>query len=426
MNVKPDKNQTDVGVLPNDWSSQTFGDLYIEPSRNGIYKTSEFQGRGTRIVNMGEMFGFEFISDQEMSQVTLTNRELSASSLRDGDLLFGRRSVVPAGAGKCSLVVAPAEPITFESSIIRVRLNKNEVQPQFYYYFFASRAGRSTISTIVSGTNIKGVRATELRKLKVPVPTKAEQELIAEVISDADAFVESLVGLLDKKRHLKQGAMQELLTGKKRLPGFNGEWNERTLFGLAGGKKELFDDGDWIKSEHITDKGIRLVQTGNVGTGVFIDRDEKKYIFEDSFLSLRCKEIRKGDLLICRLADPAGRSCVLPDIAEAKIVTSVDVTIFRPPEAVANRVFLANMFSTDQWFRAVNDRSGGTTHKRISRGALGRLKIRIPSVEEQTAIASILSDMDAEIVALEAKLTKARNIKQAMMQELLTGRIRLV
>ena len=257
-------------------------------------------------------------------------------------------------------------------------------------------------------------------------PTIAEQRAIAEALSDADALIESLEQLLTKKRQIKKGAMQELLTGRKRLPGFSGEWEERALFDLAGGSKELFDDGDWIESEHITNEGIRLVQTGNIGVGCFIERCNKKYIFEESFVSLRCKEIRRGDLLICRLADPAGRSCVLPEIGETKIITSVDVTIFRPPASVANRVFLANTFSTDQWFRAVSNQSGGTTHKRISRGALGRLKIRVPLVEEQTAIATILSDMDAEITALEAKLSKARQLKQGMMQELLTGRIRLL
>ena len=84
------------------------------------------------------------------------------------------------------------------------------------------------------------------------------------------------------------------------------------------------------------------------------------------------------------------------------------------------------MFSTDKWFRAVGDRSGGTTHKRISRGALGRLRIKVPLVEEQAAIAAVLSDMDTEIGALEAKLAKARNLKRGMMQELLTGRSRLI
>jgi type I restriction enzyme S subunit len=137
-------------------------------------------------------------------------------------------------------------------------------------------------------------------------------------------------------------------------------------------------------------------------------------------------QIRQGDLLICRLAEPAGRACVLPDIGERKIVTSVDVTIFRPPASAANRVFLANIFSTDYWFRLVSDRSGGTTHKRISRGKLGQMSIGIPPIAEQNAIAAMLDDMDADIAAMETKLAKARSLKEGMMQELLTGRIRLI
>lgn len=162
--------QTEVGVIPEDWEVKAFGKLYQEPSRNGIYKSSEYQGRGTRIVNMGEMFGFEFISNQEMSRVMLTTKEIAVSGLRNGDLLFGRRSVVPAGAGKCSLIVRPSEPLIFESSIIRVRLRDLEADPTFYYYFFASSAGRSVMSAIVAGTNVKGIRGSELRELKIPFP----------------------------------------------------------------------------------------------------------------------------------------------------------------------------------------------------------------------------------------------------------------
>jgi type I restriction enzyme S subunit len=166
---------------------------------------------------MGEMFGYEFISDQDMSRVMLTPRELIISGLQNGDLLFGRRSVVPAGAGKCSLVLPPSEPLTFESSIIRVRLNEAEACPLFYYYFFASPKGRSTVGTIVSGTNIKGIRASELRALKVPLPARIEQESIAEALSDMDADIAALETKLTKARQLKQGMMQNLLTGKIRL-----------------------------------------------------------------------------------------------------------------------------------------------------------------------------------------------------------------
>lgn len=103
---------------------------HSSPSRNGVYKTKEFHGRGSRIVNMGELFGYSFISNQDMKRVELTfERELEANSLEDGDLLFGRRSLIESGAGKCSLVVDPLDSLTFESSIIRVRLNKKVVNP---------------------------------------------------------------------------------------------------------------------------------------------------------------------------------------------------------------------------------------------------------------------------------------------------------
>jgi type I restriction enzyme S subunit len=115
-----------------------------------------------------------------------------------------------------------------------VRLDKREADPRFYYYFFASPLGRSVVSTIVSGTNVKGIRGTELRELEVPLPTKAEQEAIAEALNDTDALIESLEQLLAKKHHIKQGALQELLTGKRRLPGFSrGQQTYRsTKFGL--------------------------------------------------------------------------------------------------------------------------------------------------------------------------------------------------
>jgi len=313
------------------------------------------------------------------------------------------------------------------SSVAFLRFHPSRHCAGYFLQQILTPRGQRQIQDAMAGNAITRLTLEKINKLLFPAPsTKAEQEAIAEALSDADALIESLEQLLAKKRQIKQGAMQELLTGKKRLPGFGGEWEERTLFDLAGSKKELFDDGDWIESEHIASDGIRLVQTGNIGVGVFVEKNDKKYILEKSFVSLRCKEIRPGDLLICRLADPAGRSCVLPNIGESKIVTSVDVTIFRPPATVANRVFLANIFSTDQWFRAVSDRSGGTTHKRISRSALGRIAIRIPSLDEQAAIAAIFCDMDAEIGELEAKLVKARQIKRGMMQELLTGRIRLI
>ena len=309
--------------------------------------------------------------------------------------------------------------------IIRAKLSK--LFPQYLNLFLLSAAGQRQIDSFQAGGNRQGLNFAQVRSMRVPLPTtEAEQRAIAAALSDVDALLGGLERLIAKKRDLKQAAMQQLLTGEIRLPGFTKEWEVKTLFDLAERKKELFDDGDWIESEHITSEGIRLIQTGNIGIGSFIEKEIKKFIYEKSFTSLRCKQLRTGDLLVCRLADPAGRACVLPDIGEERIVTSVDVTIFRPPLEMADRAFLMNVFSTPEWFQAVSDRSGGTTHKRISRGALGRIAIKLPPLPEQTAIAAVLSDMDAELSALAARRDKTRDLKQAMMQELLTGKTRLV
>ncbi len=257
-------------------------------------------------------------------------------------------------------------------------------------------------------------------------PTKAEQTAIATALSDTDALITGLEKLIAKKRNIKQGAMQELLFGKERLPGFTEPWVEKSIHELAERKKELFDDGDWIESEFLTNDGVRLIQTGNIGEGSFITKETKKYISFDSFKYLRCKEVRAGDILICRLAEPAGRACIVPDLKEQRMITSVDVSIFRPPETSADRFFLISLFSTKNWLNVVSEKCGGSTRTRIARGALGKIKISLPPIDEQVAISTILKEMDDEVISLEAKLEKLRTVKQGMMQTLLTGKIRLL
>lgn len=203
-------------------------------------------------------------------------------------------------------------------------------------------------------------------------------------------------------------------------------WGIVTLYELAEKQKARFDDGDWIEAEHITDRGVRLVQTGNIGTGKFVEKDAKKYIFWSSYQKLKCKELFAGDLLICRLAEPAGRACVFPEIGEDKVVTSVDVTIFRPRPEVVDRKFLVQYLSTPTWFESVIEHVGGTTHKRIARSALGSIRIPLPTaISEQNNIATVLSEVDALIDGLEKLIAKKRDIKQATMQQLLTGQTRL-
>jgi type I restriction enzyme, S subunit len=294
--------------------------------------------------------------------------------------------------------------------------------PLFVFYFLAS----IDFSRHNSGGAQQSLNRNFIYPMAIGVPRPPEQRAIAAGLNDVYGLLGRLDRLIAKKRDLKQAAVQQLLTGQTRLPGFHGEWKVKSLFELAERKKELFDDGDWIEAEFLTDSGIRLVQTGNIGKGTFADKEAKKYISAESFKKLRCKELQIGDILICRLAEPAGRACVLPDIGEKRLITAVDVTIFRPPASVADRHFLVHMFNTRQWFGAVNERCGGSTRTRIARGQLGKIEIKLPAPPEQIAIAGVLSDMDGELAALEQRREKTLALKQAMMQELLTGKTRLV
>ena len=414
--MKPGVKQTEAGAIPQDWDLCTFGRLFAEPSRNGIYKPSEYQGRGMRIVNMGEMFGFEFISNQEMSRVSLTTREYSAFGLQDGDLLFGRRSVVPSGAGKCSLVVLPSEPITFESSIIRVRLDKKCSLPLFYYYFFASSAGRSLVGSIVSGTNVKGIRATELRELNVPILSFPEQEAIASALGDADALIESLERLVAKKRDVKQGAMQELLTARRRLPGFTGKWELHQLGEIAaffkgrGLSKSALDPFGETPCIHYGELFTQYPET--------IQRTiSRTNSLEPSFRSMGYDVLMPTSDVTPR--GLAKASCITID----GVILGGDILVIRPDSTQVFGPFLSYVIRREasQVLQLVT----GTTVFHLYPSDMKKFAFLLPPLAEQKAIVATLSDLGAELEALEAKLSKAQAIKQGMMQELLTGRIRL-
>ncbi|MFZ0770281.1 MAG: restriction endonuclease subunit S [Candidatus Sulfotelmatobacter sp.] len=173
------------------WPKIRLGELYSQPSRNGVYKSKEHHGSGVRIVNMGELFAHDFIGPQEMNRLAMTDSEMEVAGLAEGDLLFGRRSLVEAGAGRCSLVAGLTEPATFESSIIRVRLDRERVNPRFFFYWLRSPVGKGTIRAIVTGTNVKGIRGSVLQNIMVPSPEKTIQDRCVSVLSAYDDLIEN-------------------------------------------------------------------------------------------------------------------------------------------------------------------------------------------------------------------------------------------
>ena len=179
----------------------------------------------------------------------------------------------------------------------------------------------------------------------------------------------------------------------------------------------VFTDGDWIESKDQSEKGIRLVQTGNIGEGIYLEKESRaKYIPEDTFKRLKCTEIFPGDILVSRLPEPVGRACIIPEKTE-RMITAVDCTICRPDEALISKDYLCYFMRSNAYYMRLLGNVTGTTRKRISRKNLGNVELKVPTKEEQKTVVERLDclvkviDSRTKELQLLDDLIKARFIE---------------
>ena len=243
-------------------------------------------------------------------------------------------------------------------------------------------------------------------------PPKAEQEAIAEALSDADALIESLDQLIAKKRQIKQGAMQELLTGKRRLPGFSGEWQVKRVadFGdvITGGTPRT-DNGDFWG------EGFPWITPTDISRARDISTSERSV----THAGLATIRVLPANTVLVTCIASIGKNAILKTVGGCNQQINAVV-----PNCDNCAEFLYYLFELNKPYLQAN--SGTTATSLISKATFQELVFDVPVFSEQTAIATVLSDMDSELAALECRLAKARQIKQGMMYELLTGRIRLI
>lgn len=257
-------------------------------------------------------------------------------------------------------------------------------------------------------------------KIPVALPaTKAEQEAIAEALSDADKYVESLEQLIAKKRLVKQGAMQELLTGERRLPGFSGDWEVKSL-GMLG----VFFKGRGVSKDQALSGDLPCVRYGELYTR-HNDYIRGFYSGISRQVATTATRIFRGDILFAGSGETKaeiGKCAALAEDIEA--YAGGDIVVLRP--VASDPIFLGYYLNTPEINLQKASRGQGDAVVHISAGALADIRGLFPEQQEQRAIGAVLSDFDAEIDALQSKLAKARDIKQGMMQNLLTGKVRLV
>jgi type I restriction enzyme S subunit len=284
------------------------------------------------------------------------------------------------------------------------------------YYWL--QAEKSEFERIAFGNTIKTIGLPYFRALKVPLPLLPEQRAIAMALSDVDALIGAQDLLIAKKRELKQASMQQLLAGQRRLPGFHGDWEVKQL-----GEIGTFSKGQGIRKDDLIAHGIPCIRYGEIYTR-HNDYVRGFHSFIPAEIAEQSRRLRKGDMLFAGSGETSEEigKCVA-FLGQHEAYAGGDIVILSPSEQ--DSLYLGYLMNHSSVSSQKARMGQGDAVVHISARNLAQLQLRLPPLSEQTAIASVLSDMDAEIGALEHRRDKTSALKQGMMQELLTGMTRL-
>lgn len=281
------------------------------------------------------------------------------------------------------------------------------------------------VSFPLESTGVPQLTVPQIENIEVELPDFAEQATVAEALSDIDSLISSLQKLIEKKKAIKQGAMQELLTGKKRLPGFSGEWNEgrigdycQCIRGVSyNGGTDLFSDEN--------NYSFRLLRANNIQNGHFVPNDVQ-FVIKSCVPEERV--LHTDDILVCMAngSKPlVGKNCFL-NVRNGVYTFGAFMGCVRARTPSTCMKYIFQIMNSTTYCGNISLLLSGSSINNLRPNDILNMTYKFPTVIEQQDIAQVLSDMDSEIEKLEKKLSKYQQVKQGMMQELLTGRIRLV
>ena len=402
--MKPGFKQTEVGVIPDDWEVAKLGSVGDVRMCKRVFK---HQTREVGDVPFYKIGTFGEVPDAFISQGLFDEFSRKYSVPRKGDVLISAAGTI----GRT--VVYDGAPAYFQdSNIVWIDNDQSKATNEYLWHYY-----QGTKWSVSDGGTVARLYNDNLRnKIFVAIPPPSEQRAIAEALGDADALIESLERLIAKKRDVKQGAMQELLTARRRLPGFTGKWETRRVGDFAdctsGGTPSTLMPGYWNGI-------IRWMSSGELNFKIVTEVEGR--ITEDGLQNSSAKMLPVDCVLIGLAGQGKTRGTVAMNRVE--LCTNQSIAAIIPNDQYVTQYLYYNLDSRYEELRELSTGSGGRGGLNLT--IIKSLIVPFPSLHEQAAIASVLSDMDAELAALEAKLAKARAIKQGMMQELLTGRIRL-
>ena len=409
-----------IDGIPNEWETKRLHQ--VAEIRSGVAKNSNIEVSDPILVHYLRVANVQdgYLDLSEMSKIEISRSNLTRFAVLPGDVLMNEGGDLDQ-LGRGALWQGQYSPCVHQNHVFVVRCGRS-VTAEFLSHWTGSETAKSYF--LVGGkqtTNLASINKTALGLLPVAVPPPDEQRAIAGALSDVDALLGVLDRMLTKKRDLKQAAMQQLLTGQTRLPGFKAEWEEKTLGEMGdfknGINKSKEDFGFGHPFANLMDVfGIAKVSdTTNFGLVNSNSSDRDQY------------DLLEGDVLFVRSSvKPSGVG--LTTLIESDLPNTVfSGFLLRYRESTIATAYKEHCFFEDGFRKRLIASSTVSANTNINQEALKSLALRFPPTrDEQTAIAEVLSDMDAEIAALEQRREKTRALKVGMMQVLLTGKVRLI
>ncbi len=408
--------RTKIGIVPDEWEEMRFKNMFSRVTRKNKENNDNVLTISAQygLINQRDFFNKDIASDDKSNYYLLENGEFAYNKSYSNGYPYGalkRLDMYDKG------IVSPL--------YICFAANEENKCPDFYvHYFEAGKMNREIQAFAQEGARNHGllnISVDDFFNSNIVAPSLPEQEKITEILSAQDKLIALKEKLIEEKKKQKKSLMQQLITGKKRLPEASEEWDNIKLSELCS----VICDGDWIESNDQSESGIRLIQTGNIGVGEYLNKNERaRYINEETFDRLHCTEIFEGDVLVSRLPDPIGRACRVPRLL-TKAITAVDCSILRFKDKRFADYFL-QYATTQDYFSKIAILAGGSTRTRISRKEIEKLIIPVPiDMENINSICYILSLADNEILLHKKELNMMKQNKKALMQLLLTGIVRV-
>ena len=424
MELKLGYIQTDIELVPEDWNVVQLGQV-ADKVGSGITPTGgsrvyrEYGRPFIRIQNVGwgilDLSDVAFIDDA-------THATFDTTQIRSGDVLL----TITGYVGRSAVADSRIEGGNVNQHVCIIRADQNIFTPGYLCSYLISFNGRRQIDRFQAGSSRSGLNLDQVRSIRIAVPeTISEQHAINTVLCDTDSLLECLGRLIAKKRDLKQAVMHQLLTGETRLPGFNEKWKKTRL----GNYVTFLRNGVNSRAELLPEGQIKYLHYGDIHASkdIYISTVSLPYIPDTKAKSL--DRLQEGDLIFVDTSeDIAGvsKSVEVRDVGSEEFVSGLHTIAVRFDKKVLADGFKGFLQFCPPLANQLRRLAAGTKVYATNRTHIADVELPLPSIPEQTAIARVLSDMDAEIFALEQRRAKTKDIKQAMMQELLTGKTRLV